>query len=396
MNILALSARLPYPLDTGAKIRSFHVLKTLSEGHELTLLSFIGGTDEYVHIESLKKLGITVEPVLNPLVDKGISPFTILKCALSSNPITVEKYASRAFKSAYECLLHQHFDLIHCEHLHMAHYISPRLPQLKTFDAHNVESEIVQRLQTQEAKLFKKLVLTWHRKKMQRYEQENLRKFDLVLAVSDRDKENLAALSGIQNTRILENGVDIDYFSPAHHASSNNIVFVGSMDWWPNDDGIQSFIVKTFPLILAQNPGVRFFIVGRKPSKELLNIAEQHENIEVTGAVDDVRPFIENAAVYVVPLRVGGGTRLKVLEAFAMGKAIVSTSMGSEGITYTHGQDILIEDEPVLFANAVLRLLDDSKLRRFLGTNAIALATNYSWKTIGIKLQKLYDELTES
>lgn len=390
MKILALSARLPYPLDTGAKIRSFHILKALAEKHELTLLSFIGRSEESVHVAYLKTLGINVVPVLNPEIDKGISPRTIFKSVVSSYPLTVGKYTSRAFQTEFERLLEQGFDLIHCEHLHMAQYISADLPQLKTFDAHNVESEIVKRLYLQETKLLRKLILAWHTKKTVRYEQESLKKFDLVMAVSDRDKEALAVLSGMQNTKTVENGVDTDYFLPKGDINSREIVFVGAMDWWPNDDGIKYFIETVFPLILAKDSTVHLFVVGRKPSPELLATAKNCDNVTVTGTVDDVRPYIEKASVYVVPLRVGGGTRLKILEAFAMGKAVVSTSLGSEGIAYTHGQNILIEDDPVNFAEAVLRLLNDTELRNTLGVNAISLATaNYSWKMIGKKLKSM-------
>lgn len=396
VKILALSARLPYPLDTGAKIRSFHILKALAEQHELTLLSFIGSSQEEVHVEALKEHGITVIAVLNPHIDKGISMRAILKSVLSSIPITVSKYSCSTFRLACEQALAGSFDLIHCEHLHMAQYISTDLLHLKTFDAHNVESEIVQRLHDQETSPCRKLALAWHSNKTKRYEQVILKAFDLVMAVSDKDTHALSQMCGINTVQTVENGVDTNFFSPRGHTNSRELVFVGSMDWCPNDDGIRHFIENAFPLILSKDNKVHLSVVGRRPSRELLEIAKNHTNVTVTGTVDDVRPYIEKAAVYVVPLRVGGGTRLKVLEAFAMGKAVVSTSLGSEGIAYHHGKNIMIADDPVRFADTVLQLLDNAGLRSILGENAAALANStYSWKIIGAKMLNYYDILSE-
>jgi len=168
---------------------------------------------------------------------------------------------------------------------------------------------------------------------------------------------------------------------------SRDLVFVGSMDWQPNDDGIRFFVFQIFPLILQRDKRIRLFVVGRKPSKALIEAAQRNPNVIVTGAVEDVRPYIESASVAVVPLRVGGGTRLKVLEAFSMAKAVVSTSLGSEGIQYTHGEDILIAEDPLGFADAVMRLLDDRELNNRIGTKARALVeAQYSWTNIEKKV----------
>lgn len=398
MRILALAARLPYPLDTGAKIRSSHILKTLASRHDVTLLSFIGGNADMEYAKNLKASNIEVIPVSNPMIDKGISPVSLAKGLFSRKPLSIEKYNTNSFRNKYEELLLQKFDVIHCEHFHMAHYISPTHPGKKTFDAHNVESEIVQRWYEQETNPLKKVALKWHVGRMVTYEHKILEKFDLVMAVSDRDRDALTTLGGFNNVRTIENGVDISFFSCANNSNSirtKNIVFVGSMDWRPNDDGIRHFLSSVFPLIVEKEKDVRLFVVGRKPSKELLRLAGDDARVVVTGGVDDVRPYIEDSSVYVVPLRVGGGTRLKVLEAFSMGKAVVSTSLGCEGIDCKNGDDIVIADEPQEFADAVLKLFNNHALNTKLGENARNLvASKYSWDVIGNKLLTEFDVIT--
>lgn len=217
------------------------------------------------------------------------------------------------------------------------------------------------------------------------------------MAVSDRDRDKLVEMSGRDNVEILENGVDVAHYSCNKTSASRELIFVGSMDWQPNDDGIRFFISTIFPLILQRDKNVRLLVVGRKPSKALLEAVQKIPNVVVTGAVEDVRPYIEHAAVSVVPLRVGGGTRLKVLEAFSMGKAVVSTSLGSEGIQYTHGEDVLIADDPQGFADAVMRLLDDRQLSDRIGAKARALVeAKYSWTTIGDKIVASFEKLFSS
>jgi glycosyltransferase involved in cell wall biosynthesis len=285
-------------------------------------------------------------------------------------------------------------DVIHCEHLHVARSLRSFKGARKVLDAHNVESEIIQRMADMETSPLKKRFFQWHARKTRQYEAECARMFDLILAVSSRDADMLKAMSGRDNVRVVENGVDTAYFSVQEQGQENGVVFVGSMDWRPNGDGVEYFTDKIYPAIRQKCADARFYVVGRNPSDRVLELGLRDGTITVTGTVDDVRPYVEKAKVVVVPLRFGGGTRLKVLEAFSMGKAVVSTSLGAEGIEYTHGVDILIADDPAEFASSVLGLLENEEKRAELGRNAHALAcAKYGWESIGRKLGSFYEEL---
>ena len=188
-----------------------------------------------------------------------------------------------------------------------------------------------------------------------------------MLAVSDADRRHVRRLYGDGVPRpvhVVPTGVDTSYFAPeASPADSRNLVFTGSMDWLPNEDAMVFFCREVLPLIRADEPGVTLSIVGRAPTPTVEKLADGH-GITVTGRVDDVRPYMRDAAVYIVPLRIGGGTRLKIFEAMAMGKAVVSTTVGAEGLPVTSGEHLLLADEPRTFARAVVRLLRDVGRRR--------------------------------
>lgn len=395
MKILVLAARLPYPLNTGAKIRSFHIIQALAQEHKITLLAYIGSSEENGYVTRLQELGIRVIPVLHPGIDEGLSPTTLLKALTSILPLTVAKYASRSFEAELKILLSESFDLIHCEHLHLAQYISRPSHIPLTFDAHNVETEIAWRLFKSEKNIFRKFALKWNHGRLREYERQSLAKFDLTLAVSERDRQQIMEISKSDRVVVIENGVDTDYFNIPHgNVKGKKLVFVGSMDWWPNEQGILSFVSTTWKHILAQDEEVTLYVVGRNPSKKIRDLSGRCRGVVVTGEVTDVRPYIYDAAVYVVPLNIGGGTRLKVLEAFSMSKAVVSTSLGSEGIEYTNEHDIFIADKPKEFADKVLHLFCDPALCQQVGENARNLALQkYSWKAVGEKLKAHYRSL---
>jgi glycosyltransferase involved in cell wall biosynthesis len=183
---------------------------------------------------------------------------------------------------------------------------------------------------------------------------------------------------------VIPTGVDVEYFRPSPDRDQpGTLVFSGAMDWMPNEDAMVYFIKRMWPRIRQQIPNASLCVVGRNPSRALVELAANHQGIEITGIVDDIRPFVHRAAVYVVPLRIGGGTRLKIFEAMAMGKAIVSTTIGAEGLPVHPGQDILIVDDPEQFADTTIRLLGDSVQREELGRAARELVNRtYSWDAV--------------
>jgi glycosyltransferase involved in cell wall biosynthesis len=228
-------------------------------------------------------------------------------------------------------------------------------------------------------------------KRMLDFERDTLARFDAVLAVSEQDRDTFEQLyPGAMRSPavVVPTGVDASYFSPDEHDHDRpRLVFTGSMDWLPNEDAMTFFCRDVLPLIRARVPGVELTIVGREPTRGVRNLAAQH-GVGVTGRVDDVRPFVRDAAVYIVPLRIGGGTRLKIFEAMAMGKAVVSTAVGAEGLPVVHDRHLLIADDPQAFANATVRLLEDSSCRHRLGRAARDLvATRFDWAAVASELE---------
>lgn len=221
---------------------------------------------------------------------------------------------------------------------------------------------------------------------MARVERMYLRKADHILTVSDLDRDVFSRVINAQKITTIPTGVDIDYFIPNGDSSAieeNNLVFTGSMDWLPNEDAIVFFAEKILPIIQKQLPAVKLWVVGRKPTQKVLALAEGNPAIEVTGAVPDIRPYMKSAAVYVVPLRIGGGTRIKIFEAMSAGKAVVSTSIGAEGLPVTNGEDIFLADQPDDFAAAVVRLVSDTRKRNRISRAARELVqSRYSWSGV--------------
>jgi sugar transferase (PEP-CTERM/EpsH1 system associated) len=393
--LLFLSTRIPYPLDTGGKIRAYHVLSALATYFHVTLLAFCGKEVATGNIAAMKKLGVNVLTVFNPLIDSAPRITDVVHNFGSDLPLTVAKYYSPSMNEEIEKLMGEGVDVVHCEQLHMATYVTGRFPAaLRGLDAHNVEAQLAERYVYIERNLVRKALLMWNRRKLQRFETNSVQAFDLVLAVSREDRETFSKLGAGDNVKVLQNGVNVDYFSPSDKEDDNSIVFVGSMDWKPNIDGVEYFIDSIFPLIRRANPVATFTVVGKSPPESVRRLGSEENGIRVTGTVDDVRPYLEKAAVSIVPLRFGGGTRLKVLEAFAAGKAVVSTSLGCEGIDCEDGNHIFIRDSAESFAAAVVLFLKDRILRRSMGARARGLAeSEYDWRALGKKLRGYYEEL---
>jgi glycosyltransferase involved in cell wall biosynthesis len=228
--------------------------------------------------------------------------------------------------------------------------------------------------------------------KLEKYEKRYCERFDMNLAVSELDKELFKKITGVENMEVVENGVDIDYFSPSDSIKKDkSIIFAGRLDQYSNRESILYFCEKVWPLIKIKHPDVRFTIIGNNPPAKLAEIAGNDKNIELLGYVDDVRPYFANAMISVCPIKDGGGTRIKILDALAMGMPIVSTSIGCEGIDVTSGADVLIADTPEKFADKVDWIITDAGKRQSMSNYARKTAEDkYSWKAIGEKLDRLY------
>ena len=267
------------------------------------------------------------------------------------------------------------------------------LPIASVLFTHNVEAEIWRRHAETSTSWLRASLYRQQWKRMLRFEGRTLARFDRVLAVSDVDRDTFQRLYPGKLAApavVIPTGVDTTYFAPAPERASTarRLVFTGSMDWLPNVDGVLYFCRDILPLVRQSCPDVTFTIVGRAPTHTVRKLAEE-EGVEVTGRVDDVRPYLADAAAYVVPLRIGGGTRLKIFEAMAAGRAVVSTSVGAEGLPTESGRHLLLADNPGAFAQAVVRLLSDTAFRQTIERDARALVTtHYDWRQAATHLEQ--------
>jgi polysaccharide biosynthesis protein PslH len=395
MRILWLKSDLLLPLDKGGKLRTWHLMRHLARRHDITYLAFADAATAPAHLAGMREVASRVKTVVRTDPPKRSFAFyaDAAKYLTDELPYAVAKYRSAEYAAHVESLLAYHsFDLIVCDFLPPAVNLPRELPCPAVLFTHNVESEIWRRhAETQSNAVSRWLYEAQHRR-MLRYEQSALARFDGVLAVSDADRQTFERLYPSVDTSIevVPTGVDTDYFSSQSSNSESavpSLVFTGSMDWLPNEDAMTYFCREILPLIRADEPGVRLSIVGRAPTPAVQRLAAD-SNITVTGRVDDVRPWIEGAAVYVVPLRIGGGTRLKIFEAMAMGKAVVSTTVGAEGLPVGDGRNVLLADEPRTFARHVVRLLRNREERDALGAAARALVVdNFDWSAVAGTLE---------
>jgi glycosyltransferase involved in cell wall biosynthesis len=231
---------------------------------------------------------------------------------------------------------------------------------------------------------------------LSRAEQHYAQIADFVVTVSANDQAFFINYVPPTRTAVIPTGVDVEYFrANGAREEPHTLVFTGSMDWLPNDDAVKYFVGDVLPLVRREVPDARFWAVGRRPLPALRALAS--EAVTVTGTVDDIRPFLDRCAVCVVPLRSGSGTRIKIFEAMAMGKSVVSTTLGAEGLPVTHGQDILLADSPEEFARAIVALLRDPARRRRLGAAARALVErNHSWAAVGTEFEAILTSVRRS
>ncbi|HEX5473905.1 MAG TPA: glycosyltransferase [Vicinamibacterales bacterium] len=394
MRILWLKADLLLPLDKGGKLRTWHLLRHLARRHDVTYLAFAAPDEPQAHIDGMREVARAVHVV--PRVDppKRSVRFYADAARHMANPLpyAIGKYRSRAFAARVEQLLaEQPFDLVVSDFIVPAVNLPARLPCPALVFTHNVEAEIWRRhAATSTGPVARYLYGVQHRR-MLRFEGQALARFDGVLAVSEADRDTLGRLypGALRSpAHVVPTGVDTSFFdASAVPADGPALVFTGSMDWLPNEDAMRWFCRDVLPRIRADVPGTTLTIVGRAPTPAVRRLAEE-PGVTVTGRVDDVRPYMAAGAAYVVPLRIGGGTRLKIFEAMAMGKAVVSTTVGAEGLPVRSGEHLLVADDADAFASAVVRLLRHPEERQALGAAARAfVVAGYDWEVVAAELE---------
>lgn len=394
--LLFLCHTLPYPPDGGVWIRSYHVLAELARHFDVTALCFERtgerGHDTAGAVEHLNTMASTEafevpqdESSLRKVLDH-------LRSLATARPFTFYKHRSAPFERRLASLLtEEKFDLVHVDSLDLVAY----LPTLVATDVpvvcvhHNIESRLLARRAEAESNP----AVRWYVRHQARLQEAEERRWcgqvDLNVVVSPEDGAALAELVPEASIEVVPNGVDTTYFAP-EEGSEEGIVFVGSPEWFPNRDGMLQFCRDVLPEIRRRFGETSVTWVGSAPDSFRDAVAEEFD-VEMTGYVEDVRPYVHRAACYVVPLRVGGGSRLKILDAWAMGKAVVSTSVGCEGLDARDGENILVRDDPRAFAESVEDVLHRDDLRRRLGEEAReTVEKRYAWRLIGEKMNRLY------
>jgi glycosyltransferase involved in cell wall biosynthesis len=387
VRVLWLKTELLHPVDKGGKIRTYQMLKELKREHHITYLTLDNGAAapdahllarEYCH----ELIGLWREP--RPKFSPGFYADLVMNLA-SPLPYFMTKYRSLSMeRQIVERVANGFFDVVVCDSLMPSINMTHDLQCPTVLFQHNVEAMIWKRHYEATTNPLKKAYLYGQWLKTRTYERAACRRFDAVVAVSLQDRETMAREYGIEEVVDVPTGVDTTYFRPKGESTNPfNLVFTGSMDWLPNEDAIRYFTQRIFPIVKRTIPGVTLTVVGRNPNPGLVELSKRDPSIVVTGSVEDVRPYMERAAAYVVPLRIGGGTRLKIYEAMAMEKPIVSTTVGAEGLPLRDGCDLLLADTPEDFAEKVVRVISNESYARELGARGGAtVREHFGWRPV--------------
>ena len=391
MKILWVKANKLLPVHSGGDIRSYHLARCLSARHELTFLSYYDGHPDSGYEAELKKCFPDPQCICTHkgqrLLSRTAGYFAGIRNPL---PYAVGRFSSASVKSALaQWFEAQSFDVAVCDFLDATVNFPRNLSIPSVLFQHNVESEIWRRHATTRPNPAGRAIASLEFRKMLAYEKQTVRKFDHVIAVSDHDRQLMSAWVDDSRITVVPTGVDLQQYQPGPVKTDPGplVLFTGAMDWEPNIDAVEYFCREIWPAVQTAIPEARFRIVGRNPGRRVKNLAST--SVEIAGRVRSVVEHLQEALVVVVPLRIGGGTRLKIYEAMATGKAVVSTSIGAEGLDVRDGQDILLADQPGDFARQTITLLHDRQFRHQIERAAATLASRYDWPVIADKFAEV-------
>jgi len=386
MRILWIKTELLHPVDKGGRIRTYQMLRALSRQHHVTYLCLDDGGAAPDASERAREYAqeVVAVPFRPPPKSGAGLTVALLRNLLSPWPYAVARYHSPALREQVKRLAAS-ADLIVCDFLFPSLNVPDQLPAPAVLFQHNVEAKIWERYVSVPQHPLRRAYFRLQWQRMRRHEARECRRFAHVVAVSALDAGLIRSEYAAESVGDVPTGVDLDYFAARRAAppQSRELVFVGSMDWMPNDDGIRWFAAEVFPEIQRSVTGVRLVVVGRSPSPGLRELASRNRAIEITGTVADVRPYLARAALSVVPLRVGGGTRLKIYEAMAAGVPVVATAIGAEGLPLRSNEHLLVADSADEQVSAVRTLLDDPARAAALAANALAFVREHcSWDAV--------------
>lgn len=398
MRILLLSPWLPWPPHDGGRIRVLETLRFLAARHQVTLLTHVTSQQERQHVDALRELCESIE-VRFVSAERLHRIGRVALGMLQGYPVIQSIYFSRELASLLRRLTDENrFDVIQIEFSMIARYaraISTRCTAKRVLSTHNIESLRFEREIPLSRWGLRRLALTINGWLFPAWEQKSLQQFDGAVAVSEYDRDWLRRHLPGGVVGLVPNGVDCTYFQPDPAARVGaSLVFTGVMDYPPNIDAVVWFVEEIFPRLRARFPELRFDIVGARPGAEVLALRDR-PGVKVTGEVPDVRPYVRQAAAFVVPLRSGGGTRLKILQAMALGCPVISTRIGAEGLEVAHDETLLFADDAAQFQQQLERLFESQDLRQRIVNQGRELVTGrYEWQGCLLGLEDLYRQLS--
>ena len=393
MKILWVKGGKLLPVDTGGKIRSYNILRHLARRHETTLLSYYPGPRDAAYEHALERefpgaLALSIggqEGIVGEVLQYAVH-------FPRAAPFSVTKFTADVVRRGIVTLLAQRrSDVAVCDFLAASLNFSRHMAVPTALFQHNVESGLWRRQAKYERNIAMRAIFAIEARKMFHYERKALARFRHIIAVSEHDKALMREMAPAAQITVVPTGVDVGMYrrtSPAVDTPPT-VMFLGSMDWPANSDGVTYFCEQVWPRVVTAVPGATFRVVGRRPPARIQSLAS--DSIEIVGGVDDVTPYLHSAAVFVVPLRIGGGTRLKIYEAMASGVPVVSTSVGAEGLDVTNGRDILLADDPVRFGDAVIHLLGHPERRTAIADAALETVQRFDWSAIAVGFETVLE-----
>ncbi len=407
MRILFLSLRSPYPPQRGDRIRSYHFIKQLSKRHDVTLVFF---AESEADIEGVEHLGTFCERVEWVRFHRSFASINTAIHCLSRLPLQVHYwYSPQMQRKINQLLAEENFELIHAQLFRMGQYVTHAKGTAKVLDLCDSLALNLSRRADLDCTP-KRFLVKLEEKRVRRYEVEIMKAFDCGTVVANFDRDYLLNQDDTLNLSVVPMGVDLKYFHP-HHANGNsdakidpstpsvpedrakNLLFTGTMNYFPNSDAVIHFCNSIFPLIQKRHPDATFYIVGNHPTEQVRRLSTQ-KGVVVTGYVPDIRPYFEKASVFVAPLRAGSGIQTKNLEAMAMGTPIVTTSIGAMGMEAEVDKELLIADSPEIFAERVIHLIDNPEIRQNLSkAGRERVEASYDWPVLVERLEQVYAQI---
>lgn len=397
MRILFLTQVLPYPLDTGAKVRAYYVLRYLAQQHEVSLVSFVRADDrpEFVaHLRSFCAAVHTVPMARSRLHDGVALPVALLQ----RKPVVIARDRMPAmYKLLRQLIASREFDAVHADQTSMVEYalwsaehisqVHGRMP-LRVLDAHNALFLVVKRMAQGAQQPVWRQFLTWEARRLERYEHATYNRFDHVVFVTAEDRSRLQ----LEHAAVIPICADPLATVPVLRTrGAAGVTFVGALHWPPNAQGVHWFARESWPAVHAAMPEAQLTVIGKAPPPEVTALAQELPNVAVTGYIDDLQPILSETGAFVVPLLAGGGMRVKIVDAWTWQLPVISTAIGAEGVCYEDGVNLLIADRPLDLAAAVIRVLQDPVLgQRLAAAGRRTAEAVYSWQVIYRRWNAIY------